>query len=153
MEKNLKKNIYASLCCALGTNIACKLAISQSVCQLLSRVRLFVTPWTVACQASPSTEFSRQEYWSGQPLLLQGIFLMLGSNQGLLHRRQILCYLSHQGSPVNQLSVQFSSVAQLCQTPCDPMNRSTPGLLVHHQLPEFTQTHVHRVLQFKKHTK
>ena len=38
---------------------------------------------------------------------------------------------------------QFSPVAQLCPTLCDPMNRSTPGLPVHHQLPEFTQTHVH----------
>ena len=42
-------------------------------------------------------------------------------------------------------SVQFSSVAQSCPTLCDPKNRSTPGLPVHHQLPEFTQTHVHRV--------
>ena len=42
-------------------------------------------------------------------------------------------------------SVQFSSVAQSCPTLCDPMNRSTPGLPVHHQLPEFTQTYVHRV--------
>ena len=42
-------------------------------------------------------------------------------------------------------SVQFSSVAQLCPTLCDPMNCSTPGLPVHHQLPEFTQTHAHRV--------
>ena len=42
-------------------------------------------------------------------------------------------------------SVQFSSVAQSCPTLCDPMNRSTSGLPVHHQLPEFTQTHVHRV--------
>ena len=42
-------------------------------------------------------------------------------------------------------SVQFSSVAQLCLTPCNPMNCSTPGLPVHHQLPEFTQTHVHWV--------
>ena len=42
-------------------------------------------------------------------------------------------------------SVQFSSVAQLCPTLCNPMNHSTPGLPVHHQLPEFTQTHVHRV--------
>ena len=42
-------------------------------------------------------------------------------------------------------SVQFSSVAQSCPTPCDPMNRSTPGLPVHHQLPEFTETHVHQV--------
>ena len=37
----------------------------------------------------------------------------------------------------------FSSVAQLCLILCNPMNLSTPGLLVHHQLPEFTQTHVH----------
>ena len=43
------------------------------------------------------------------------------------------------------LSVQFSSVAQSCPTLCDPMNCSTPGLPVHHHLPEFTQTHVHRV--------
>ena len=42
-------------------------------------------------------------------------------------------------------SVQFSSVAQSCPTLCDPMNRSMPGLPVHHQLPEFTQTHIHRV--------
>ena len=38
-------------------------------------------------------------------------------------------------------SDQIRSVAQSCLTPCDPMNRSTPGLPVHHQLPEFTQTH------------
>ena len=42
-------------------------------------------------------------------------------------------------------SIQFSSVAQSCLTLCDPMNRSTPGLPVHHQLQEFTQTRVHRV--------
>ena len=41
--------------------------------------------------------------------------------------------------------LQFSSVTQSCPTLCDPMNCSTPGLPVHHQLPEFTQTHVHRV--------
>ena len=44
-----------------------------------------------------------------------------------------------------RVTFQFSSVAQSCPTLCDPMNRSTPGLPVHHQLPEFTQTHVHRV--------
>ena len=42
-------------------------------------------------------------------------------------------------------SVQFSSVTQSCLTLCDPMNRSTPGLPVHHQPSQFTQTHVHRV--------
>jgi len=42
-------------------------------------------------------------------------------------------------------SVQFSSVGQSCLTLCNPMNRNTPGLLVHHQLLESTQTHVHCV--------
>ena len=42
-------------------------------------------------------------------------------------------------------SVQFSSVAQLCPTLCNPMNCSTPGLPVHHELLEFTQTHIHQV--------
>ena len=71
----------------------------------------------VTRQAPLSMGFSRQEYWSGVPL----------------------------PSLVLEVSVQFSSVAQSCPTLCDPMNRSTPGLHVHHQLPEFTQTHVHRV--------
>ena len=43
------------------------------------------------------------------------------------------------------LIIQFSSVTQSCLILCDPMNHSTPGLPVHHHLPEFTQTHVHRV--------
>ena len=43
------------------------------------------------------------------------------------------------------IPVQFSSVTQACPTLCNTMNRSTPGLPVHHQLPEFTQTHVHWV--------
>ena len=48
-------------------------------------------------------------------------------------------------SMMTSRSIQFSSVAQSCPTLCDPMNRSTPGLPVHHHLPEFTQTHVHQV--------
>ena len=77
--------------------------------------------------------------------LLQGILPTHGSNPGLLHCRQILYQLSNKGIPKNVLSVQFSSVAQSCLTLSNPMNRSMPGLPVHHQLPEFTQTHVHRV--------
>ena len=46
---------------------------------------------------------------------------------------------------VNIKHVQFSSVTQSCPTLCNPMNCSTPGLPVHHQLPELTQTHVHQV--------
>ena len=45
----------------------------------------------------------------------------------------------------NLINNQFSSVAQSCPTLCDPMNRSTPGLPVYHQIPEFTQTRVHWV--------
>ena len=70
-----------------------------------------------------------------------------------------LCSSAHptwQGCNINNILVfrmelsngggfQFSSVAQSCPTLCDPMNHSTPGLPVHHQLPEFTQTHVHWV--------
>ena len=54
-------------------------------------------------------------------------------------------HLSPTSRLLVHLSVQFSSVAQSGLTLCDPMNHSTPGLPVHHQLPEFTQTHVHRV--------
>ena len=67
----------------------------------------------------------------------------------------ILDFIDAQKSPNEQITKprvstnipdhQFSSVAQSCLTLCDPMNRSTPDLPVHHQLPEFTQTHVHRV--------
>ena len=67
-----------------------------------------------------------------------------------------LHHLNHQGkhqliaslqiSPIfKENHIQFSSVTQSCPTLCEPMNRSTPGLPVHHQLLEFTQTHVHRV--------
>ena len=48
-------------------------------------------------------------------------------------------------SPIIGSSVQFISVTQSCPTFCNPMNCSTPGLPVHHQLREFTQTHVHQV--------
>ena len=52
---------------------------------------------------------------------------------------------SHERNLLIFRSDQIRSVTQSCPTLCDPMNRSTPGLLVHHQLPEFTETHVHRV--------
>ena len=60
----------------------------------------------------------------------------------LLHTKQMNSRGKRHSIPC---SVQFSSVAQSRPTLCDPMNRSTPGLPVHHQLPEFTQTHVRRV--------
>ena len=68
--------------------------------------------------------------------LLQGIFLTQSSNQ---HPLYLLHWLGSQSY------YQFSSVTQLCPTLCDPMNRSTLGLPVYNKLPEFTQTHAHRV--------
>ena len=61
--------------------------------QLLSCVQLFATPWTATHQTPLSMGFSSQEYWTGLPFLLPGIFLIQGSNlslQNLLHCRQIL---------------------------------------------------------------
>ena len=56
------------------------------------------------------------------------------------------CVRNAQSQTLPQIrSDQIRSVAQSCPTLCNPMNRSTPGLPVHHQFPEFTQTHVHRV--------
>ena len=55
------------------------------------------------------------------------------------------CYCVHVHSHVWLCIIHFSSVAQSCLTLCNPMNRSTPGLPVHHQLPEFTQTHAYWV--------
>jgi len=62
-----------------------------------------------------------------------------------IERTYIQMANTHTKRYSKSLIIQFSSVAQSSPTLCDPMNRSTPGLPVHHQLPEFTQTHVHRV--------
>ena len=59
--------------------------------------------------------------------------------------RELDTQMRSAGAESPELVQSVSSVAQSCPTLCDPMNRSTPGLPVRHQLPEFTQTHVHRV--------
>ena len=79
----------------------------------------------------------------GSLSLLQGIFQAQGLNPGLLHCRWVLYQMSTREAL--KMVVQFSSVPQSCPALCDPMNRSTPGLPVHYQLPDFTQTHVHGV--------
>ena len=54
-------------------------------------------------------------------------------------------FIRHGAALGNDILSQLSSVTQSCTILCDPMDCSTPGLPIHHQLPEFTQTHVHRV--------
>ena len=64
-------------------------------------------------------------------------------NQAVWENLQLRCSEKSQGQcPSQDLGVQFSSDTQSCPTLCDPMNRCTPGLPVHHQFPESTQTHV-----------
>ena len=69
---------------------------------LLSRVQLCETPGTVARQAPPSVEFSRQEYWSGLPFPSPGDLPTQGWNLGLPHCRQILYHLSYQGNQIKE---------------------------------------------------
>ena len=76
--------------------------------------------------------------------LLHGIALQ--EQRSSKHHAICVTHLGNHLTSLLPCSVgQFSSVAQSCPTLCDPMDCSTPGLPVHHQLPEFTQTHVHRV--------
>ena len=95
----------------------------------------FFTSWTTR---------EAQEHWSGYPICSPGDLPDPGIKLGSLALQA--CSLPTELSiRVMFSSVQFSLVAQSCPTLCDPMNCSTPGLPVHHQLPEFTETHVHRV--------
>ena len=107
----------------------------------------FATLWIVACQAPLSMGFPRQDYWTGLPFPTPGDLPF--SREGLLPDPGIksasLALAGRFFASGLIPPVQFSSVAQSCPTLCDPMNCSTPGLPVHHQLPEFTQTHVHWV--------
>ena len=96
-------------------------------------------------QAPLSMEFFRQEYWTGSPFPSPGDL----TNTGIEPRCPALQADSLLSEPLGKplasfSSVQFSSV-QLCLTVWDSMNLRTPGLPVHHQLTEFTQTHVHQV--------
>ena len=97
--------------------------------------------WSFSFSISPSNEHP-------ELLSFRMDWLDLLAVQGTL--KSLLQYHSSKASYrihlFNSLpSLQFSSVTQLCPTLCDPMNHSTPGLPVHHQLSEFTETHVHQV--------
>ena len=107
--------------------------------ELLSHVQLFATLWT-----TQSMEFFRPEYWSGKPFPSPGSL----PNPGIKPRSPAskVDYLPGESQGKPNTPVQFSSVQLVSRVwLCNPMNCSTPGLPVHHQLPEFTQTHVHWV--------
>ena len=119
----------------LELNLGCSLK-SASVLVTQS-CPVLCTPSTVACQAPLSMGSSRQENCSRQPFPSPGY---LPDPETELESATL-----QADSLPSELPVQFSSVAQSCLTLCNPMNCSTPGLPVHHQLPEFTETHDHWV--------
>ena len=92
-------------------------------------------PWTVVHQTPLPVGFFRQEYWSGLPCLPPGDL----TDPGIKSKS-----LTWPALASEFFIIQFSSV-QSSPTVCDPMEHSAPGLPVHHQLQEFTQTHVHWV--------
>ena len=108
-----------------------------------------ITSWEI----DGETVETVSDFVLGAPKSLQTVIAAVKFKRRLLHGRKVMTNLESilksrdNKGPCQQRSVpvQFSSVAQSCLTVCDPMNRSTPGLPVHHQLLEFTQTHVHRV--------
>ena len=104
--------------------------------QSLSLVGLFATIWTVACLSPLSMGFLRQEYWNVLPFPPPGD----RPDPGIKPTSPASPALAG-GFFTTEPPVHFSSVTQSCPTLCDPMNLSTPGLPVHHQLPEFSQTH------------
>ena len=107
--------------------------VVQSLSFCCSVSDFFVTPWIAALQASLPFTVSLSS------LKLMSIESVMPSNH------LILCHPLIFLPSILPSSVQLSSVTRLCLTPCDPKFGSTPGLPVHHQLPEFTQTHVHYI--------
>ena len=106
---------------------------SVGVC-MLSYIWLFATPWTVAHQDPLSMGLCQQEYWSELRFPPPGIFP--SQERWILYH-----WATWEAHTIG--SVPFSSIAQSCPTLCDPVDCSTAGFPVHHQLPEPAQTHVH----------
>ena len=126
-------------------NSAMCVCVCVCVC-MSSCVQPFVIPLTVAHHALLCMNFSRQEYWSGLPFPTPGDLPNPGIEPASLVSPALAGEFFTAGATLEaQFWYQIRSVTQSCLTLCDPMNCSTPGLSVHHQLPEFTQTHVHQV--------
>ena len=162
----LSKHLILSLPSLLALNLSQHQGLSQRVSclhqvakvlefqlqhqsfQLIFRVD-FLLDWLVWYSCSPrDSQESFQHHSSKASILPCSTFFMVELSQlymtsGKTIALTIGAFAIHGGN--FSYSVQFSSVAQSCLTLCDPMNRSTPGFPVHHQLPEFTQTHIHGV--------
>ena len=102
--------------------------------RMLSRVRLFVTPWTIPRQAPLSMGSSRQEYWSGLPCPPPGDLPNPGTEPASPTSPVLTGRFFYHGiswEALILLSFQFSPVVQSCLTLCNPMDCSPPGSSVH----------------------
>ena len=107
---------------------------------------VFQVCWHIECSTFTASSFRIWNSSAGIPSPPLALFIVMFPKAHLtLHSRMSGSRWLITPSWLSGSLVQFSSVAQSCLTLCDPMNRSTSGLPVHHQLLEFTQTHVHLV--------
>ena len=97
--------------------------------------------WQINLKFQTSTTI----FWCAVVLIFGGSKIDLHMVVSLLFISMPTCNINHPLILLLCVSQSVSSVAQSCPAFCDPMNHSTPGLPVHHQVPEFTQTHVQRV--------
>ena len=127
-----------------GIEPHCKVDSEPLDCQGSPQHTLFVKISVHLCLLHTSEKFTETLLW---PKWKSSLSTPWFRGYGLIN--PIVCTDSFLQSSLNDVTAiqhpDFSSVAQSCLTLCDPMNRSTPGLPVHHQLPESTQTHVHCV--------
>ena len=139
------------------TRLPCP-SLSPRVCSNSCPLSRWCHP-TISFSVAPFSSYPQSLPASGSFPVSQ-LFTSVGQSIGVSASASVLLMNIHYWFPLGLTSlislqskglsrvfstVQFSSVAQSCPTLCDPMNCSTPGLPVHHQLPEFTQTHVPRV--------
>ena len=110
----------------------------------LSRVQLFVTPWTAAYQAPPSMGFSREEYWSGVPWPSPNNIQQCSLIHGGIYSKTPGGYLTPR-IVQNSMYIVVVQLLSHVQSLCSSMDCSMPSFPVHHHLPELAQTHVHRV--------
>ena len=132
MMTSFSSEIPRKLCWNLDCKVVQYVFIPLYSLSLSLQVRCAVVCWLSQIFPSPSSFLLTTLSCLKNPLYL-------------IHSWQLFLRESGQLISYPLQSVQFSSVAQSCLTFCNPMNCSTPGLPVHHQLPEFIQTHVHHV--------
>ena len=128
--------------------IAQMLTIAYIMISPLNRVQVFSTIWTITCQAFLSNGILQARILSGLPCPALRDLTDPGIKPlSLMSSALSSGFFTTSTTWKTPLYIQYHirSVTQSCLTLCDPMNHSTPGLPVHHQLPEFTHTHVHRV--------